>query len=1470
MESSKEQAENRQGLGSEEAVVSLCEEIETLVASHEQHLAKTRWRRFLAQVTHTSSYYTVVSYLCVVVVAVTLLIAASMEDSERFSSGSKGWLITEALVLLASVVFNTLLIALRVKRQTAKHIDTKRRVIDKMQQSIRSEVWSAASSHPDLHTPLSPCISLQWCVRSGTMLNLPQAVLVSGDLIVLRPGHAAPGLCDSLDGNTSLQSGEIFMPHHTCVPGEGPQPRIPLSAKKFILKETPIVKNLRLMLQEPVLKPASFLENERYNVCNVWLERRVLPITLILFLVMNVLRHLYIDPEGGHWSEIIIILQVHGILPVIPVLLPFLWTAVNTFGQAHILSSFDIFRTLVDVTESTESLGSCSNISVEDAQISITWRETMHSFWSMFCGTKPFSCPDFDMLHALGSVTALCCVDKKGILSWPNPSAEKVIFFSSAPKRAPPDDDEDEDKTAKEDKKIRKRKKTKSQSDHDPSSNIEVLDLTHETAKDAFGVNFDDPRWKDHLNALKPMGLDILLNTCNGHTSEWYSQFTDHVSCAARENKDTVAVVNRRCLFMLSREIGFTEEAVSVFTHEATLGMYRQVPLEEAEREKQNRARSFIQHKIPMPNQVSVVARDKLTGICQLLTQGTGDLVLDCCTDAWTGSDLQLLSEMDRKRVLDFYHRNSMIAYCTAFAYKPLPKSIDDWSSEVYTELVESPSATKVAHGEDVGVFLEHDEKELPRRQRSHSVDSLLELSPSSSLEEFAVGRILQSHQSFIGMVSLQYQAKQDFVQMIDKLESACIRFVHFSKENEVRSRVFAEKMGIEAGWNCHVSLMPSESVASANSSCRNLSSLGHPVHTSASGTSCGDGPPPEGGAAVGSVGSPQSLARVKDSLGMSSPHAMPRTHSAPSFMNVDEVQVKFAKETLPITIDGDHSTEEDSILLTDIGLSQQPSCSEVDSETAALLNQSPNNNPNLPGPKTGADGLKDRCPDASKTAAAVDHDGHDEDDAAAEKRCLLRRARDSEVYFNEDEDDCDDDDEDEEEDLDVQSDSRYTSSYVTENTEDSLTGALDNRNLSAEVNVLSGSLHWRAEFEGEAHLPRGIENIRPHLKNVDNVPLLVNLFTDCTPEATCEMVRIMQEYGEVVLAVGSSLNMLNTAVFMQADCSMAIEPLYPQLCAQRPALCLQWNDEEPTPTQLASCLLSLPCSLAYQRNDNIKLVQLIMESRHYIFAMRNCFYLMLCCLLAVVLSQLVCCVLLLPPVMAAQHVMWLVMVVVPAISLSLMGNPNEARTMSMATHKNTAHVNRQMIIEFFVQFCTRFLPSIVVAVVCFAVILHSFCVGTTPARCSLYDVGREVNGTKVASAWTDKFQGGLVLAQNIFHLYFVIFLVAISMSLVHWQDHLWQRCPLRNFVWSFTAGTLLILQFVFSVVDSFARRQWFGSSMDLSDVHPVVWVLGCVWPLVTISLNEVAKRREIKLAVRRQRRARLDFDTKLGMNSPF
>lgn len=51
------------------------------------------------------------------------------------------------------------------------------------------------------------------------------------------------------------------------------------------------------------------------------------------------------------------------------------------------------------------------------------------------------------------------------------------------------------------------------------------------------------------------------------------------------------------------------------------------------------------------------------------------------------------------------------------------------------------------------------------------------------------------------------------------------------------------------------------------------------------------------------------------------------------------------------------------------------------------------------------------------------------------------------------------------------------------------------------------------ADWDVNAKLPHGIEDVRIHLKEVDNVPLLVSLFTDVTKETTMQMVRYMYQY---------------------------------------------------------------------------------------------------------------------------------------------------------------------------------------------------------------------------------------------------------------------------------------------------------------------------------------------------------------------
>ena len=340
----------------------------------------------------------------------------------------------------------------------------------------------------------------------------------------------------------------------------------------------------------------------------------------------------------------------------------------------------------------------------------------------------------------------------------------------------------------------------------------EILTVTHDH-NNPFQVDFDDPQWSNYLPNLKPLGLSILLNTCNLWTEEKYTYFFQHLLCeSAREplqgqvqdtnTLDLLPIPARGCLCELSSRIGFPRGYEAEFQLKEQMQTFRPVISHPQGADAFSRNLAQAKLKFPFPHMVSLVVENQYDKNLQLVTQGTADIVLDSCVDAWTGSDLTNLNEDLRKKILEFYHRASLTAYCSAFAYRPI-SYIPPWPEKnYYLELPHNSSPfishfnqgsmdsiDRVSTGPDFGT------EELPDvsvEPGSNSVYSCIEA---------------QCNQTFLGMVQMQYQARVDIVQFIDLLEKACIRFVHFSKENELRSRVFSEKMGLESGWNCHISL---------------------------------------------------------------------------------------------------------------------------------------------------------------------------------------------------------------------------------------------------------------------------------------------------------------------------------------------------------------------------------------------------------------------------------------------------------------------------------------------------------------------------------------------------------------------------------------------------------------------------------------------------------------------------------------
>lgn len=107
------------------------------------------------------------------------------------------------------------------------------------------------------------------------------------------------------------------------------------------------------------------------------------------------------------------------------------------------------------------------------------------------------------------------------------------------------------------------------------------------------------------------------------------------------------------------------------------------------------------------------------------------------------------------------------------------------------------------------------------------------------------------------------------------------------------------------------------------------------------------------------------------------------------------------------------------------------------------------------------------------------------------------------------------------------------------------------------------------------------------------------------------------------------------------------------------------------------------------------------------------------------------------------------------------------------------------------------------------------------------------------------------------------LYFVGISLSFISRGHQLWHRHPGHNLTWLFTISGLFVFFILYLLGALLSIETLFWGPVSLW----VMWPLGFV---IVILINEVVKRQEIKVEVRHQKRERLEFGTKLGMNSPF
>lgn len=917
----------------------------------------------------------------------------------------------------------------------------------------------------------------------------------------------------------------------------------------------------------------------------------------------------------------------------------------------------------------------------------------------------PIPFRSFRLLERLGSTTMLCCFDDD-ILCEQSPSVEEIFLLT----------------------------------DKQQGGSSTVLDL-HPERDCETGLKFEDPKWRQHLPSLKPIGLAIMLNDAEDPAAHYNASMRYLVNESLAHTDDSAGGVRdpylRTCiqrlsahvrmlpfpthLLNLSREMGFVvDDDLRVFQRQQSIHIIcPRLAHTEHTTDHHDQGQDDTRYRGNLKTHLySTVVNDKRTHRHQLLSRGHPTIALTQCSEYWDGKSICPLTSDKRRAILDMYNQWRVEDLdCVAFSYVPVPHKLNTMfsraskgspdarvlagglgfhqyemlppvylvddntagdptiaadtsaagamsgaaASDKLRQLDVSPVASQGSTEDKRVGFSSGATIAPPRRSVSPTarprvgfgggvsdVASSVPVNPSetgSSERDSMLWRI-QEDQIFLGMVAAGVQPKRGIPDFIEDLTACGIRFVYFSPRNMRRSKLLAEKMGIETDWNCAISLRPLES----------------------------DGPDPH----------------------------------------------------------------------------------------------------------------------------------------------------------------------------------RMTSNY--------------------------------SDWDVKARLPHGVEAIKRHLEEVDNVPLLVSLYTDSSPETISEMVSIFQENNEVVMGVGSSLKECNAGLFAQADTAAALQGsaqtfFNEQLPSGKELPVLSQDDLE-----FSHILNTLACSFRIRSSDDAApslthLIELIRLGRCVLTNFRQM-------LAFIFVSQLFLATLILAtyvvpfplvPQFSCASIFWLLWVLVPAVSLSMLASGSETGVMKQTPRKNEDVELAEDLPRLAAYFVARHLPSALLAIVVFEALLGL----------SLEAARAQLDSEYAAYSWVDfvihnsvslsrprppaveaavnRAEAGMLLVVG-------VSILASSCGYLYRCESVLSMSPLRNRIWVGTCALLVVVQVLLSAL----RAGLEGSDgislwRFVSSVVPwAFWVLVLVvWPLAVIAVDEVVKTHDRRHMTRYYKFLRMQFDTRLGMWSP-
>jgi len=380
--------------------------------------------------------------------------------------------------------------------------------------------------------------------------------------------------------------------------------------------------------------------------------------------------------------------------------------------------------------------------------------------------------------------------------------------------------------------------------------------------------------------------------------------------------------------------------------------------------------------------------------------------------------------------------------------------------------------------------------------------------------------------------------------------------------------------------------------------------------------------------------------------------------------------------------------------------------------------------------------------------------------------------------------------------------------------------------------------------------LPSGIKEISQHLaEKVDNVPLLVSMFSDSTPESVLEMVKLYQLYGEVVAVVGGTLNSRNMAAYEAADVSvgLGIQPCC--FCENCSGQRIDYQYRRTISEEIAQMVVSAQCAFTLSANASLyRILQVVKEARKLMRNMQLALVFAVACYLQLTAAAAIDFALGWPPLLSTGQYSFVVYGVVPLLTVSFLGKPSSSGLMKLLPIK-TLHFS----ITESGWFLRNHLCRIAVAVLGL--------LGSQGFAIRLYSPDLQL-GFSWQGQWTAEEEEAFKLVQLVWVCIWVLGLVpgylagfeSVDASIC--SNHKWQL------------STVLTTVATVAAVAGYLPNCSYAMGQLLSKIWPLVLVWA-FWLLAYQLLDHFLKRKERRQYDRLQKTMRLYFQTKLGMHSP-